>query len=117
MQKNLGNVLYHVIFNFYKYNNIYRRIKNKKGSGISEEREEKRALGLIILRGDAVVSMTIEGPPPPEDGLGLFIIFTTINRIIMANNVFMTNFIAKIYKFSSSSSSSSSYYYYYYYYY
>ena len=44
----------------------YRRIKNKKGSGLSEEKEEKRVLGLIVLRGDAVVSMTIEGPPPPE---------------------------------------------------
>lgn len=44
----------------------YRRIKNKKGSGISEEKEEKRVLGLIILRGDAVVSLSIEGPPPPE---------------------------------------------------
>lgn len=46
----------------------FRKIKSKKGSGISEEKEEKRALGLIILRGDSVVSMTIEGPPPPEDG-------------------------------------------------
>ena len=44
----------------------YRRIKNKKGSGISEEKEEKRVLGLIILRGDAVVSLSIEGPPPPD---------------------------------------------------
>jgi len=44
----------------------YRRIKNKKGSGLAEEKEEKRVLGLIVLRGDAVVSMTIEGPPPPE---------------------------------------------------
>jgi small nuclear ribonucleoprotein B and B' len=45
----------------------YRRIKSKKGQGISEEKEEKRALGLVILRGDSVVSMSIEGPPPPED--------------------------------------------------
>ena len=23
------------------------------------------------MRGDAVVAMTVEGPPPPEDGLGI----------------------------------------------
>lgn len=45
----------------------YRKIKSKKGSGITMEKEEKRVLGLIILRGDSVVSMSIEGPPPPED--------------------------------------------------
>jgi len=44
----------------------FRKIKAKKGTGISEEKEEKRALGLIILRGDSVVSLTIEGPPPPD---------------------------------------------------
>jgi small nuclear ribonucleoprotein B and B' len=44
----------------------FRKIRTKKGSGLSEEREERRALGLIILRGDSVVSMTIEGPPPPD---------------------------------------------------
>ena len=45
----------------------YRTIKSKKGQGLTEERQEKRTLGLIILRGDTVVSMTIEGPPPPEN--------------------------------------------------
>lgn len=44
----------------------FRRIRTKKGAGITEEKEEKRALGLIILRGDSVVSITIEGPPPPD---------------------------------------------------
>ncbi len=45
----------------------YRKVKSKKGQGISEEKEEKRSLGLVILRGDSVVSLTIEGPPPPDD--------------------------------------------------
>ncbi|KAJ8610346.1 hypothetical protein CTAYLR_003869 [Chrysophaeum taylorii] len=48
----------------------YRKVKQKKGTvGISEEREEKRTLGLVLLRGEMVVSLSVDGPPPPEDDL------------------------------------------------
>lgn len=45
----------------------FRALRNKNDkSAVVEERKEKRSLGFIILRGENVVSIAVEGPPPPE---------------------------------------------------
>jgi small nuclear ribonucleoprotein B and B' len=47
----------------------FRRVRPKKKAGEepAAEQEMKRTLGLIILRGETVVSLSVEGPPPVID--------------------------------------------------
>ncbi|KAK2078332.1 hypothetical protein QBZ16_004201 [Prototheca wickerhamii] len=44
----------------------YRKLPPKKGIP-DDEREQRRVLGLIIVRGDEVIDLTIEGPPPADE--------------------------------------------------
>lgn len=41
----------------------FRTIRGKKSK---EEKQEKRTMGLLLLRGETIVTMTLEGPPPAE---------------------------------------------------
>jgi len=44
----------------------FRRLKAKPTQG-KEERVVKRALGMLLVRGEVIVSMSVEGPPPAEN--------------------------------------------------
>ncbi|CAA2953766.1 small nuclear ribonucleo -associated B -like [Olea europaea subsp. europaea] len=43
----------------------FRKLPPTKGS--KEDREDRRTLGLVLLRGEEVISITVEGPPPPDE--------------------------------------------------
>ena len=47
----------------------FRRLPPKKGVP-EADREIRRPLGLVLIRGEEVISMTVEGPPPTDDRRG-----------------------------------------------
>jgi small nuclear ribonucleoprotein B and B' len=78
---NDGRIIVGKLMAFDKHMNVvlgdaeeFRRLKPKPPN--FEEREEKRTLGMLVLRGECVVSLSVHAKPPPEvrERLSLYIL-------------------------------------------
>ncbi|EEB07196.1 Sm snRNP core protein Smb1 [Schizosaccharomyces japonicus yFS275] len=47
----------------------FRHIKKRNASTSNSVFEEKRMLGLVILRGEFIVSLSVQGPPPMDPSM------------------------------------------------
>lgn len=70
----------------------FRSIKRKGGAkqqdkeGDDEEEDEmKRTLGLVILRGETIVSLSPESPPPANDDLRALGVSSTFSQLCPAS--------------------------------
>ncbi|KAJ1985305.1 Small nuclear ribonucleoprotein-associated protein B [Dimargaris verticillata] len=69
-----GRVLTGQMLAFDKHMNLvladcqeFRKVKAKAVAGKpSDDRERKRTLGLVVLRGETIVSISVDAPPPPS---------------------------------------------------
>ncbi|KDO30803.1 hypothetical protein SPRG_04704 [Saprolegnia parasitica CBS 223.65] len=63
-----------------EFRTLKNKVKNATSASLKEERVQKRMLGLVLLRGENVVSLTVESPPPAHEAEGLGIMGPGVAR-------------------------------------